>query len=120
MKEIIKNVIGFEGHYKISNQGYVIRLKRQKRLVNGQYMDLPEKVIKPKAKCIGYPTVSFNINKKQYTRSMHRLMAIHFIKNDNPLIKNEVNHKDKNINNYNLSNLEWCTRSENVKHSKNK
>jgi hypothetical protein len=42
-------------------------------------------------------------------------MAIHFIPN-NDSDKTEVNHIDKNIFNYSLDNLEWCTRSYNVKY----
>ena len=50
---------------------------------------------------------------------MHRLMAKHFLKNDDPINKKEVNHKNKNIYDFSLDNLEWCTRSYNVKYGKN-
>jgi hypothetical protein len=55
----------------------------------------------------------FNINQKQHY--LHRILAQLFIKNpDNYKI---VNHKDGNKLNYNLINLEWCTHSQNTKHS---
>ena len=118
-KEIIKDVIGFEGLYKISSLGKIWRCKSKKRLVNGRFLELPERELKIGGK-VTYPTVSLLKDGKQHCRAMHRLMAIHFLKNDNPLMKNEVNHKNKNIFDFSLSNLEWCTRSENMKHAKSK
>lgn len=47
---------------------------------------------------------------------LHRLVAEHFI--GDPLPKEtDVNHKDGNKQNNSASNLEWCTRSENMKHA---
>lgn len=54
-----------------------------------------------------------NINKKQHY--LHRILAQIFIKNPNNY--KIVNHKDGNKLNYNLKNLEWCTHSQNIKHS---
>jgi hypothetical protein len=53
------------------------------------------------------------INNKGY--QVHRLIAEHFIENINNY--NEINHIDGNKLNNSLSNLEWCTRSLNVKHA---
>jgi hypothetical protein len=53
------------------------------------------------------------INKKQY--KVHRLVALTFI--DNPYNKKEVNHKDMNKENNNVSNLEWNTHLENMQHA---
>ena len=46
---------------------------------------------------------------------VHRLVAITFVENPNSFT--EVNHKDGNKLNNTVNNLEWCTRSQNVKHS---
>ena len=59
----------------------------------------------------GYSKVK--IDKKSYF--VHRLVAIAFL--DNPENKETVNHIDGNKSNNHVSNLEWCTRSENSQHA---
>jgi len=64
----------------------------------------------------GYQRVGIYIGGyKQKTIKVHRLVAKAFIAN--PLNKKDVNHKDGNKSNNNVNNLEWCTRSENIKHA---
>ena len=62
-----------------------------------------------------YKYVTLNKGKSQFTVAVHRLLAIHYI--PNPQGKEQVNHIDGNKYNNDLSNLEWVTRSENVKHA---
>ena len=49
------------------------------------------------------------------SRTVHRVIALAFI----PKIegKDFINHKDGNKQNNSVDNLEWCTRSENMKHA---
>jgi hypothetical protein len=63
----------------------------------------------------GYLSVQFNINKKIKTKRVHRLLAEQFISNPNNY--SEINHKDGNKLNNNLSNLEWCTHQYNMRHA---
>ena len=66
----------------------------------------------------GYHRVTIVMNHIKYTFTVHRLVATAFI--PNPDNKPEVNHKyvkdpkDKSDNS--VTNLEWCTRSENQLH----
>lgn len=64
----------------------------------------------------GYQRVGLFIgNYKSKTIKVHRLVAETFIKN--PDNKKDVNHIDGNKLNNDISNLEWCTRSENIRHA---
>lgn len=46
---------------------------------------------------------------------VHRLVGIHFL--GTPKKGWQINHKDNNKLNNNVSNLEWVTQSENIRHS---
>jgi len=72
-----------------------------------------EKILKPTVKS-GYYQVSLVNNENKQNFKVHRLVALAFI--ENPENKSDVNHKDKNKLNNNLSNLEWMTRRENNIH----
>ena len=62
----------------------------------------------------GYVFTGLSENCKGKTFSVHRLVALAFI--ENPENKPQVNHKDKNRSNNNISNLEWSTALENNLH----
>ncbi len=63
----------------------------------------------------GYKITDIVFSGKQKTKTIHRLVALHFI--ENPLLKSDVNHIDGNKNNNCVENLEWNTKSENSKHA---
>ena len=52
---------------------------------------------------------------KRVYKALHRLLAEAFIPNPNNY--SDVNHIDGNRQNNCLTNLEWCTHGENIKHS---
>jgi len=110
MKEVWKDIKGYEGLYQVSNLGRVKSLSRDG--VKNQFRDI-ENIMIPNNTRYSRITLCNGIEKKQY--SVHRLVAIAFI--SNPLNKKTVNHIDGNKNNNSLENLEWNTYSENLKHS---
>ena len=62
----------------------------------------------------GYMQVHFRVDGKHVLKLVHRLVAQTFIQNPNDLP--EINHKDSDRANNNVSNLEWCSRSYNQKY----
>ena len=62
-----------------------------------------------------YIVAEVHKDEKRTTTRQHRLLAEVFI--PNPKNLPQVNHIDGNKHNNSLDNLEWCTSSENVKHS---
>lgn len=93
--------------YQISNFGRV-RTKLEKRI---KKQCLSEK---------GYLRCAFvDDNGNQSTKKIHRIVAVHFVPNDDPLHKVEVDHKDCNKLNNHDYNLEWVTHAENIERCKN-
>jgi hypothetical protein len=106
-------VKGFEGIYSVSDSGDVYSLSRKVVDKNGRVTQLQERKISPILKD-GYLRVVLYKNGKSINRYLHVLVAEHFI--PNPDNKPEVNHIDGNKLNCAKSNLEWNTRSENIRH----
>ena len=65
----------------------------------------------------GYYAVTLNNGIRSIRKQLHVLIANHFI--DNKDNKSVVNHIDGNKFNNDISNLEWVTHSENIKHAHN-
>lgn len=62
----------------------------------------------------GYMFIGLSDGKKRTTFSVHQLVASLFLENPNNYT--EVNHKDSDKSNNNIDNLEWISRSDNMKH----
>lgn len=94
MKEIWKDIKGYEGLYKISNKGRVLSLS--KRIFNGKgYYLSKEKILSNRL--TEYYCVMLYKNRKPKTHKIHRLLATHFI--ENPKNLKEINHLDCNNRN---------------------
>jgi len=113
--EIWKDVPGYEGLYQISTFGRVKSLPRIKRTKAWQITS--ERILKPRVSGKEYlSVVLFDKKHEKKQWKVHRLVAIAFLPNPEELL--EVNHKDENKGNNRADNLEWCTRSYNVKYGK--
>lgn len=106
MEEIWKDVVGYEGLYKVSNLG---RVKSMNYHRSGK-----EKILKTDKS--RYERVPLCKNGKETTETVHKLVAMAFI--PNPYNLPQVNHKDENKLNNNVENLEWCTQSYNNAYGK--
>lgn len=64
----------------------------------------------------GYKYVRLRVERGKYiNKSIHILVAITYI--PNLLNLPQINHKDLNILNNRVGNLEWCTHKENIEHA---
>jgi hypothetical protein len=110
--EIWKKINLFD-NYEISNNGSVRRVESQV-FQKGTYFKYKGRILK-QATCKGYKRVTLCKNSSTKRFQVHRLVAMLFIEN----IENKpcVNHIDGDKLNNNYTNLEWCTYSENEKHS---
>lgn len=81
---------------------------------NGDILSLKHYTTRKPVMDVGYPRVNLATDNGPKKILMHRLVAEIFI--PNPENKKEVNHKNRNIQDYSLENLEWTTPSENVRH----
>lgn len=114
MKEIWKDIEGYEGYYQVSNLGRVKSLFRQVKHSEGNIRNNHERILKNQHDGGGYPMVGLHKNSKTKAMKVHRLVMLAF--KDNPHNKPEVNHIDENKNNNRLDNLEWVTKKENENH----
>lgn len=108
-KEIWKDVPGYEGLYQVSSIGNVRSLN---------YRGLGKvATLKPAPDKKGYLHVNLSKDGKNTTCQIHRLVAVAFIPNPDELPV--VNHKDWNVANNQVGNLEWCTARYNSQYRKN-
>lgn len=108
------DMIGYEGIYKISSFGRIKSLSRITHRKQGSFIR-HTKILALSIDRGNYSIVRLWLNGIKATKSVHRLVAIHFLKNHNN--KPEVNHKIANKQNNRFYNLEWATKLENTTHA---
>jgi len=103
MDEYWGKISGFEDYYEVSNIGNVRNIKY------GSY------ILKPHDNGTGYLMLCLCVNDIRTYKTIHQLVANTFL-GPTPEGK-EINHKDGNKLNNRLENLEYITRSENIRHA---
>lgn len=116
MKEIWKDIKGYENLYQVSNLGRVKSLSRKVKF-GWSYRIVPEVYLKPSLRKVdsmfykGYYVVGLHNNGKAEYKYIHRIVAETFIPNVES--KEQIDHIDGNTSNNAVSNLRWCTAKEN-------
>lgn len=110
LKEIWKDIPGYENYYKISSLGRIKSVDRN--IIHRRYNTPAKYAGKILKTSYRKPYSSVRISKGSTVKEVyiHKLMAQIFI--PNPENKPQINHKNGNKFDNNLDNIEWCTLSE--------
>lgn len=106
MNEHWKDISGYEGEYMVSDAGNV------RSTSEGQHHG---KILGKRLNANGYSRVSLSSCGIVHDFLTHRLVAQAFI--DNPYDKDFINHINGIHDDNRVSNIEWCTKSENAIHA---
>lgn len=110
IKENWKKIEGFNDIYEVSDWGNVRTIEHLANSKSGNKVHLyPSKMKAQRKVPSGYLTVGLMDGNKAKPVRVHVLVATAFVKNDDPINKTQVNHKDENKENNCAWNLEWCT-----------
>lgn len=78
------------------------------------YSDYVSRFLEPCINGRGYLQYGLRVDGKHINFRVHRLVAENFLEAGD---HTEVNHKDGDKMNNHVSNLEWCSRSDNIQHA---
>lgn len=106
---MFKDVKGFEGLYKVNEEGVIVSTPR-----NGN--GYKEHIMSHSTDSDGYEVCKLRNKDKVITKKIHRAVAEAHL--PNPENKPQINHKDGNKKNNHIDNLEWVTASENIRHAR--
>ena len=118
--EIWKDIVGYEGVYRVSNMGRVESLERIIHRTDKRGYEYTYKrkgrILKNVLRSNGYYNVSLlNNSGKAKQIAVHRLVGLTFL--ENTLNKPQLNHIDGVKTNNSLDNLEWVDARENSIHA---
>lgn len=111
-KEIWKDIPNLKGWYQVSSKGR-IRSFRKANGIDGKRNNPIN--MNGAVDSYGYRVITITTNGHKTTKKLHRLVANTFIPNHKN--KPQINHINGNRDDNMVSNLEWCTQSENMQHS---
>lgn len=98
-------IIPYYSNYVISKDGRLIKKSENKQ-------------VKASLAQTGYYTFRMGSDTKKISNQLrHRILAMAFLKYDYDFATKDINHIDGIAGSDSISNLEWCTRSENMNHA---
>ena len=109
---MLKDIPGYEGHYRITENGAIYSLRSKK------WLSAATKTRTSRSGAKGKEIKVISLSTCPSDRKSHyisRLIALTFVPNPNNYT--QVNHIDGNPCNNHCSNIEWCTQSQNIKHA---
>ena len=107
-------ILGYEGHYEVSDQGRVKSLER--RVKHGKSTrQVNERVLSPIKDRDGYLLVNLSVEGKMRTEKVHRLVATAFLGSNHD---RSVNHINMVKTDNRVSNLEWVSHPQNLEHAR--
>jgi hypothetical protein len=119
MKEIWKDIPGYEGHYQVSNLGNVKSLERviKRSGVRGDAKIKGGQLI-PKVDKKGYYALGLSFNKKRKCFKVHQLVTMAFLGHTPNGMIDLIDHIDENKLNNNLLNLRITNNRDNTSKGK--
>lgn len=112
MTEIWKDIPGYEGKYQVSSIGRVRSCGLKFIRKNGSPFFRPGRILKTHPNYSGYLSITLrkiDCSEKRFT--VHRLVAMSFLKKDKR--RNHIDHINSNKLDNNYKNLQWVTQQEN-------
>lgn len=116
MAELWKNIPGFKD-YEISSHGRIRSLERTKSYKSGKIVHFKSKIKRLRKHPKNHFLMTDLIDDKGKRRTVypHKAVAIAFIKNQHPRKYKIVIHKDLDVSNNSMENLEWTSYSVSIR-----
>lgn len=108
-----RDVVGYEGVYRVSNLGRVLALARKVPCRSGGLRPIPQSILACVSDRLGYKRLKPNGRKFMF---VHRMVMRAFV-GEPPEGKYSVNHKNGKPFDNRLANLEYCSHRENILHA---